>query len=483
MPGHMNVLLAEADVPYESLDDLDAANAKFSSTDVALVVGANDVVNPAARDDPASPLYGMPILNADQAAHVVFMKRSMRPGLLGRRQRPALRPPHRAALRRRQGLPDQARRRGPGRLTHLISRPAVSGPGWPCAMLCADVVVPKRCVAARRHGRTGGRLRPGGGRALRRGDRAGRRLRPDLQLRLNRPPRPSDLRPAKRALPERAAPPRRRPPSRPAPPRRRRPEGAVRAVVDHRRPARHGLLLGAGPGSDSVGRRHQRLPGGNQPLPSSNSTRTPSSPHRSQAGRGSGGPAGRPPCSIKAQAAQAAYHSLDAAVKQAVLLLYIRGSGGGDGQPGRGQLAGLRRRLRRHRHHPQRPTRHSRLRRRKAKQDLGCGPKGPGCRRMQATGDGGPGPGGSEPGGPTTGRRADVHQRLGRRRRSNRATPSWRPRPATSCSRPLRCSSARRAPSRPRCRPRRWRWRGRSPSWVSPTCGAPPARTRSIAPA
>jgi H+-translocating NAD(P) transhydrogenase subunit beta len=83
MPGHMNVLLAEADVPYESLDDLDAANAKFSSADVALVVGANDVVNPAARDDPTSPLFGMPILNADQATHVVFMKRSMRPGFSG----------------------------------------------------------------------------------------------------------------------------------------------------------------------------------------------------------------------------------------------------------------------------------------------------------------------------------------------------------------------------------------------------------------
>ena len=83
MPGHMNVLLAEADVPYETLDDLDAANAKFSATDVALVVGANDVVNPAARDDPSSPLFGMPILNADQATHVVFMKRSMRPGFSG----------------------------------------------------------------------------------------------------------------------------------------------------------------------------------------------------------------------------------------------------------------------------------------------------------------------------------------------------------------------------------------------------------------
>jgi proton-translocating NAD(P)+ transhydrogenase subunit beta len=83
MPGHMNVLLAEANVPYESLDDLDEANAKFSGADVALVVGANDVVNPAARDDPGSPLYGMPILNADHAAHVVFMKRSMRPGFSG----------------------------------------------------------------------------------------------------------------------------------------------------------------------------------------------------------------------------------------------------------------------------------------------------------------------------------------------------------------------------------------------------------------
>jgi NAD(P) transhydrogenase subunit beta len=83
MPGHMNVLLAEADVPYESLDDLESANARFAGSDVALVVGANDVVNPAARDDPGSPLYGMPILNADEANNVVFMKRSMRPGFSG----------------------------------------------------------------------------------------------------------------------------------------------------------------------------------------------------------------------------------------------------------------------------------------------------------------------------------------------------------------------------------------------------------------
>ncbi|MGH9129428.1 MAG: NAD(P)(+) transhydrogenase (Re/Si-specific) subunit beta [Acidimicrobiales bacterium] len=83
MPGHMNVLLAEADVPYESLVEMDDANPQFASTDVALVVGANDVVNPAARDVPGSPIYGMPILNVDQAANVVFLKRSMRPGFAG----------------------------------------------------------------------------------------------------------------------------------------------------------------------------------------------------------------------------------------------------------------------------------------------------------------------------------------------------------------------------------------------------------------
>jgi NAD(P) transhydrogenase subunit beta len=83
MPGHMNVLLAEANVPYESLDEMETANAKFSGTDVALVVGANDVVNPAARDTPSSPLYGMPILDVDQATNVVFLKRSLRPGFSG----------------------------------------------------------------------------------------------------------------------------------------------------------------------------------------------------------------------------------------------------------------------------------------------------------------------------------------------------------------------------------------------------------------
>lgn len=83
MPGHMNVLLAEADVPYDQLKEMDEINSEFAATDVAVVVGANDVVNPAARTDADSPIYGMPILNVDQAEQVIFMKRSMRPGFAG----------------------------------------------------------------------------------------------------------------------------------------------------------------------------------------------------------------------------------------------------------------------------------------------------------------------------------------------------------------------------------------------------------------
>jgi NAD(P) transhydrogenase subunit beta len=83
MPGHMNVLLAEANVPYESLRELDEVNPEFANTDVALVVGANDVVNPAAKSSPGSPIYGMPILEVVQAQQVVFLKRSMRPGFAG----------------------------------------------------------------------------------------------------------------------------------------------------------------------------------------------------------------------------------------------------------------------------------------------------------------------------------------------------------------------------------------------------------------
>jgi proton-translocating NAD(P)+ transhydrogenase subunit beta len=82
MPGHMNVLLAEASVPYEQLKEMDEVNPEFSSTDVVLVVGANDVVNPAARQ-PGTPISGMPILNVDQASSIVFLKRSMRPGFAG----------------------------------------------------------------------------------------------------------------------------------------------------------------------------------------------------------------------------------------------------------------------------------------------------------------------------------------------------------------------------------------------------------------
>jgi len=83
MPGHMNVLLAEANVPYEDLLEMDEANSELSTADVALVVGANDTVNPAAANDPSSPIYGMPIIHADLAENVLFLKRSMRPGFAG----------------------------------------------------------------------------------------------------------------------------------------------------------------------------------------------------------------------------------------------------------------------------------------------------------------------------------------------------------------------------------------------------------------
>jgi len=83
MPGHMNVLLAEADVPYEQLKEMDVANPEFPATDVVLVLGANDVVNPQAKNDPSSPLYGMPVLDVQEARTVFVIKRGMSAGYSG----------------------------------------------------------------------------------------------------------------------------------------------------------------------------------------------------------------------------------------------------------------------------------------------------------------------------------------------------------------------------------------------------------------
>jgi len=83
MPGHMNVLLAETNVEYDKLAEMEDVNPEFQNTDVVFVVGANDVVNPAAHNDPSSPIYGMPILDVENAKHIIVNKRSMKPGYAG----------------------------------------------------------------------------------------------------------------------------------------------------------------------------------------------------------------------------------------------------------------------------------------------------------------------------------------------------------------------------------------------------------------
>ena len=117
MPGHMNVLLAEAQVPYEQLKEMDDINGEFKHTDVMLVVGANDVVNPAARSTPGAPIYGMPILNVDEVAAGHVHEAVDASGLRRDRERAAVRREDDAAVRRRQGHDEQAAERGQGALT------------------------------------------------------------------------------------------------------------------------------------------------------------------------------------------------------------------------------------------------------------------------------------------------------------------------------------------------------------------------------
>ena len=117
MPGHMNVLLAEADVPYEQLKEMDDINGEFNRTDVSLVIGANDVTNPDARNKADSPIYGMPILNVDESRSVIVLKRSMNSRLRRHRQPAVLRREDGDAVRRREGLGERDHRGAEGTLS------------------------------------------------------------------------------------------------------------------------------------------------------------------------------------------------------------------------------------------------------------------------------------------------------------------------------------------------------------------------------